>query len=404
MMPSISTLNRWARLKSPWVLVLPIRLWRVHFTAMLLLQGFGPHRGPGSLRSGPWVRFLTAHPCRRPPLESPGPRDRALGLPPPSFELLGLPCHLADAEDDELRRLHRSDADLADHLAGVDHLRRVGLGVALDVERLLRSLAHQRARVVDAQQEGGDVPGDPLPERLVVGLEDHPLRADLDRLLDHQEQAADVDVPPRRVAGDRARAPDTDAAIAHVPDAVDPARVEEVLLRPRDGVLEPQRSADDLVRGRLVHAALGVAARVDAGHVARRRNEDVALLGVVHLDPGEVIRRVLRVARLGHLCDAILAQLLSRVEDREAVLVVLAVRDDRVLDRRIRLSWRADERDLRDVVEHVEAGAPAGALVLADEQRRAGASGGGRGGSGCRGGGLARLGRLLRLGLLLLGV
>src|SRR5882672_7695957 len=267
MMPSISTLNRWARLKSPWVLVLPIRLWRVHFTAMLLLQGFGPHRGPGSLRSGRWVRFLTAHLCRRPPMESPGPRDRALGLSPLQ-NLLDLTCHLADAEDHELRRLHRSDADLADHLARVDHLRRVGLGVALHVERLLRSLAHQRARVVDAQQEGGDVPGDPLPERLVVGLEDHPLGADLDRLLDHQEQAADVDVPPRRVAGDRARAPDPDAAVAHVPDAVDPARVQEVLLRARDGVLEAERAADDLVRGGLVHAALSVAARIDAGHVA----------------------------------------------------------------------------------------------------------------------------------------
>src|SRR5882724_11460966 len=136
MMPSISTLNRWARLKSPWVLVLPIRLWRVHFTAMLLLQGFGPHRGPGSLRSGPWVRFLMLILAADPRWRARGPEIGPSGCPPPR-ELLGLPGHLADAEDDELRRLHRSDADLADHLAGVDHLRRVGLGVALDVERLL---------------------------------------------------------------------------------------------------------------------------------------------------------------------------------------------------------------------------------------------------------------------------
>src|SRR6267378_737818 len=371
MMPSISTLNRWARLKSPWVLVLPIRLWRVHFTAMLLLQGFGPPRGPGSLRSGPWIRvlmlILAADPGGEPGAQRSGPR----AVPPPR-ELLGLPGHLADAEDDELRRLHRSDADLADHLAGIDHFRRVGLGVALDVERLLRSLAHQRARVVDAQQEGGDVPGDPLPERLVVGLEDHPLRSDLDRLLDHQEQAADVDVPPRWVAGDRARAPDPDSTVAHVPDAVDPARIEEVLLRPRDGVLEAERTADDLVRRGLVHSALRVAARIDAGHVPRGRNEDVPLLGVVRLDTREVVRRVLRVARLGHLCDAILAQLLRRVEDREAVLVVLAVRDYRILDRGVRLARRADQGDLRDVVEDVQARAASGALVLADVQRRAG--------------------------------
>src|SRR5205807_7208793 len=165
--------------------------------------------------------------------------------------------------------------------------------------------------------------------------------------------------------------PNADAAVAHVPDAVDPARVQEVLLRARDAVLQAECAADDLVRGSLVHAALIVRAGVDAGYVARGRNEDVALLGVVHLDPGEVVRRILRVARLGHLCDAILAQLLRRVEDREAVLVVLAVRDDRVLDGRVRLAWRADQRDLRDVVEHVEPAAPARALVLADEQRGA---------------------------------
>src|SRR5207237_9636429 len=118
---------------------------------------------------------------------------------------------------------------------------------------------------------------------------------ELDRLLEHQEEAADVDVAPRRIAGDRARSPDADAAVAQVPDAVDPARVHEVLLRTRDGVLEPERSADDLVRRRLVHAALRVAARVDAGHVPGRRNEEGPLLGVVSLDPGEVILGVLAV-------------------------------------------------------------------------------------------------------------
>src|SRR5919204_471163 len=124
--------------------------------------------------------------------------------------------------------------------------------------------------------------------------------------------------------------------------------------------------------------------------------------GAVHLDPGEVIRRVLRVARLGHLCDAILAQLLRRVEDREAVLVVLAVRDHRVLDRRIALPRRADQRDLRDVVEDVESGPAAGALVLADVQRRVH---GGRSSRSSRCGSpspVFGLGSLLRLRFLLL--
>ena len=49
-------------------------------------------------------------------------------------------------EDHELGRLHRRDADLADDLAGLDHLGRVGLGVALDEERLRGRGAEQRAR------------------------------------------------------------------------------------------------------------------------------------------------------------------------------------------------------------------------------------------------------------------
>src|SRR5437764_1545862 len=307
--PSISTENRLCWLKSPAVfLVLPLRTSRLNFTGIQLLLSLpragAVHCDPAAVDSAPG---LPLHTFRAPP-GSPSPtafrsrpgsgnRARPRDATPP---LLRLSCHLADAEDDEFRRLHRSDADLADHLARVDDLRRVGLGVALHVERLFRRLAHQRARVVDAQEERGDVARHPLPQRLVVRLEHHPLGPDLDRLLDHQEEAADVDVAPRRIAGDGARSPYAAPAVAHVPDAVDPARVEEVLLRARDGVLEAEGAADDLVRGSLVHAALGVAARVDAGHVARWRNEDVPLLGVVHLDPGEVVRRVLRVARLGH--------------------------------------------------------------------------------------------------------
>src|SRR4051794_35977104 len=45
-------------------------------------------------------------------------------------------AELAQAEDDELGRLHRRDADLADDLARLDDLRRVGLAVALHVEGL----------------------------------------------------------------------------------------------------------------------------------------------------------------------------------------------------------------------------------------------------------------------------
>src|ERR1700704_4614972 len=45
---------------------------------------------------------------------------------------------LGQLEDDELRRLHRGHADLADDHPGIDGLRRVGLVVALHEEGLVR--------------------------------------------------------------------------------------------------------------------------------------------------------------------------------------------------------------------------------------------------------------------------
>src|SRR5205823_1092258 len=60
----------------------------------------------------------------------------------------------------------------------------------------------------DANQEGADGALDPLPERHVVGLENHPLGAQQDGALDVVEEPTDVDVPPGRIAGE-VRAPQT---------------------------------------------------------------------------------------------------------------------------------------------------------------------------------------------------
>src|SRR3954469_6261124 len=84
---------------------------------------------------------------------------------------------LADTEHDELGRLHRCEPDFDDELAFVDRLRRVGLRVALDVERLVFGRAEQRTRGPQAAQETGQRPGDALPEGDVVRLEDGVLRA-----------------------------------------------------------------------------------------------------------------------------------------------------------------------------------------------------------------------------------
>src|SRR5581483_7921827 len=279
----------------------------------------------------------------------------------------------ADPEDHELGRLHGSPPDLDDELPDVDDLGRVGLLVALDVERLLGVLTHEGAVAPHEREERRDGARHALPQAGIVRLEHHPLRGALDRRLHHDEETANVDIAPRRIRRQRAGAPDADAAAHHHADAVDALRVEDVLLTLGDGVLEAERAADDLVRGRLVNAALVVDAGVDAGHVARRRNVHVAALRIVDLDPREVVRAVLRVARARQLVDAALHDF-RRVEDRETILAHLAVREQRVLHRRRNLAGRRDERDLVDLLEALETRARAGTVVLADVERLAAAA------------------------------
>src|SRR4029077_144737 len=119
-------------------------------------------------------------------------------------------------------------------------------------------------------------------------------------------------------------------------------RVEQILLALGDIVLEAERATDELVGRRLVDAALAVGARVDAADVTRRGNEDVALVRIVDLDPREVVRAVLRVARLRELVDAT-GDGLRRVEDREAILARLGVREQRVLNGRRDLTRGRDD-------------------------------------------------------------
>src|ERR1044072_4354397 len=180
---------------------------------------------------------------------------------------------LGEAEDHELGRLGGCDADLADDLAGLDDLGRVGLRVALDEVRLLRRGAEQRALAPGPREEVRHRDPELDPQLLVVGLEHAPLRALHDRLGDVVEEPPDVDVAPLGVAGERAGAPDPDAAAREGPDAVDPDLVEPALLGLGDLEAEPVDAEGDLVRRGLVDAAGGVRPAPDAGHVARRRNQ-----------------------------------------------------------------------------------------------------------------------------------
>jgi len=67
-------------------------------------------------------------------------------------------------------------------------------------------------------------------------------------------------LPPRRIAGDRARAPRPDATVAHVPDAVDPRGFKKSCSAREMGVLETERAANDLVPGALCTRARVAAA------------------------------------------------------------------------------------------------------------------------------------------------
>ena len=88
----------------------------------------------------------------------------------------------------------------------------VRLLVALDEVRLARGRALERALAEQVVHERADVQPDLRPERLVVGLEDHPLQPAVQAFLDEERGAAhrDVFVLIGQLVGpaQRARAPD----------------------------------------------------------------------------------------------------------------------------------------------------------------------------------------------------
>ena len=137
----------------------------------------------------------------------------------------------AGLDDDELGRLQRREADDDVDNAQVDIVLRGGFLVALDEVGILRRLALERALAEKPVHERADVQANLRPQRLVVRLEDHPLRAAIEALLDEQSGAPDGDVFPlggelvvRRAS---VRAPHDDAARGgHRAKAVDAERVQ----------------------------------------------------------------------------------------------------------------------------------------------------------------------------------
>src|SRR5438034_11150656 len=76
-----------------------------------------------------------------------------------------------DSDDDEFAWERWREADLGDHLPQIPDLGRIGLRIALDVERFLSRGALERADPYEIAEVGTECAPDPRPQSLVVRLQ-----------------------------------------------------------------------------------------------------------------------------------------------------------------------------------------------------------------------------------------
>lgn len=291
-------------------------------------------------------------------------------LPNELFRNVATGSHLADTEDDEFGGFHGADTNFANELACINDLGGIGFFVAFNIECLFRGLPEEGTCTPDAEKEGGDCTFNAFPEALIVGFEDDPLRTVFDGLFDHVEETADVDITPRGIAGDGAGTPNADTAIAEEANAVDAFRVEDILFTLGDIVFEAEGAADEFVSGSFVNATFCIAAGIDTSHVPRRRLIDVAFLRIVNFDPREVVCTVFGVAGFRESIDAAFLDGFGAIEDGEAIFHVFAVAEEGILDCRIGHAGSANERNIIDFFEKLEAATGTGAIIFADVESR----------------------------------
>src|SRR2546427_1092983 len=181
----------------------------------------------------------------------------------------------ADADVHELGRAQGSNADKTHQPPLVEIALRHRAAVALDVERLSRRLARQRASPELAQEEVRDRGANRRPQRFGVRLEDGPLCPTVDRVLEVGEVPADVHVLPLGIGRGRPRSPDANLAAAKDAKTVDPVHVQRFRVRFAHNRLELDPAVHGLVRRRLLHAATEVVAGVDARDETAGRNVDL---------------------------------------------------------------------------------------------------------------------------------
>src|SRR5690606_5796569 len=103
---------------------------------------------------------------------------------------------VADADDDELGRLHRCEADGKALDSLVDVALGRGLGVALHEVGVSWRGTLEGSPPEEVVHEGADGEPDLSPERLAVGLEDHPPGAPVAALLQEEGHPPHGDVLP----------------------------------------------------------------------------------------------------------------------------------------------------------------------------------------------------------------
>src|SRR5262249_6223550 len=194
-------------------------------------------------------------------------------VPPLHFDLAG---HLLNLDDHELGGLERRKPDQDVDNTQIDVVLRGGLFVALDEVGFARRAPLKGALPEEVLHERANVEPDLRPKRLVVRLEDHPLRAAIKALFDEERRAPHWDVFPlgSQAVGavQGARAPYHATDDRKRPQAVDAEWIQFAvfIVRQRHTQLWNADEAGFLSGRRFPYAALRVCAREYSGHGAAR--------------------------------------------------------------------------------------------------------------------------------------
>src|SRR5262249_31992225 len=194
-------------------------------------------------------------------------------VPPLHFDLAG---HLLNLDDHELGGLERRKSEQDVDNTQIDVVLRGGLFVALDEVGFARRAPLKGALPEEVLHERADVEPDLRPKRLVVRLEDHPLRAAIKALFDEERRAPHRDVFPLGSQAvrpvERARAPNHAADDRERTQAIQAPRIQfpVLVVGQRDAQGRDGDEVGLLSGGRFPDAARRVDAREDAGDGAAR--------------------------------------------------------------------------------------------------------------------------------------